>query len=101
MLAPGGTLLVSVPFGMHEDHGWFRQFGDKELDELCRMLEPGDTAIEFFRYSGDGWRRATRGEAADAHYRPATAQAAKDRAAAAARAVACIRAIPRSREGSA
>jgi SAM-dependent methyltransferase len=97
VLAPDGILLVSVPFGVHEDHGWFRQFGEKELDELCRMLEPAD--IQFFRYTGDGWNRATRREAADARYRPATAPAAEDRAAAA-RAVACIRAIPRTRERS-
>lgn len=99
VLAPDGLLLVSVPFGMHEDYGWFRQFGEKELDELCRMLEPAETAIQFFRYSSDGWRRATQREAADARYRPATAPTAADRAAAA-RAVACIRTIPRTRERS-
>jgi SAM-dependent methyltransferase len=99
VLAPDGTLLVSVPFGVHEDYGWFRQFGEKELAELCRMLEPAETAIQFFRYSGDGWRRATRREAADARYRPPTAPTAAD-GAAAARAVACIRAIPRTRERS-
>jgi SAM-dependent methyltransferase len=99
VLAPEGALLASVPFGVHEDHGWFRQFGEKELDELCRMLEPAETAIEFFRYSRDGWRRATRREAADARYRPATAPVAKDRAAAA-RAVACIRVIPTTQERS-
>jgi SAM-dependent methyltransferase len=97
VLAPGGSLLVSVPFGVHEDFGWFRQFGVKELDELCRMLEPAQIATQFFRYSCDGWRRATRREAADARYRPATGPAAEDRAAAA-RAVACIRALPRTRE---
>ncbi len=94
VLSPDGTLLASVPFGAPEDHGWFRQFGGKELDELCQMLEPADIALQFFRYDGDGWRRATRDEAADAQYRAATASPADDRAAAA-RAVACIRARPR------
>jgi hypothetical protein len=97
VLAPGGTLLASVPFGVPEDHGWFRQFGGNDLDDICRMLDPAEIAIQFFRYSSDGWQRATRDEAADARYRSPAAPAAEDRAAAA-RAVACIRAVPRTRD---
>ncbi len=94
VLKPGGALLLSVPFGASEDHGWFRQFGERELDGLLRLLEPGEAEVEFFLYDAGGWRRGERRSAARASYRPATAPPAWDRAAAA-RAVACIRARPR------
>jgi SAM-dependent methyltransferase len=96
VLKPGGELLVSVPFGTFEDHRWFRQFGNRELDLLVKLLEPAELALEIFRYDADGWSRSDRRAAADASYRPPTASPAEDRAAAA-RAVACVRARPTAR----
>jgi SAM-dependent methyltransferase len=92
VLKPAGTLLVSVPFGRSEDHGWFRQFGPEELDRLVERLEPRTAEVELFRYGADGWCRSDPGAAARAEYRPPTAPPAEDRAAAA-RAVACITAM--------
>jgi SAM-dependent methyltransferase len=91
VLKSGGKLLVSVPFGVFEDHRWFRQFGDPELDRLLGRLEPTEVDVEFFRYDAGGWLRSDRRDAAQARYRPPKAPPAGDRAAAA-RAVACIRA---------
>jgi len=89
VLKPGGALLLSVPFGAFEDHGWFRQFGEEQLDRLLALLEPAEMVIEFFFYGADGWRRSDRRVAAGASYRRAEAQLAEDNAAAA-RAVACV-----------
>jgi SAM-dependent methyltransferase len=91
VLKPGGELLLSVPFGAFEDHGWFRQFGEEELDRLLELLEPGEIEVEFFLYHAGGWHRGNRRAAAGASYRSAAASPAEDRAAAA-RAVACVRA---------
>jgi hypothetical protein len=91
VLKPGGVLLLSVPFGAFEDYGWFRQFGERELDGLLGLLGPDEAEVEFFLYNAGGWCRGDRRSAAGASYRPATAPPAVDRAAAA-RAVACVRA---------
>ena len=32
--APGGRVFLTVPFGLREDHGWFRQFDDEDLTDL-------------------------------------------------------------------
>jgi SAM-dependent methyltransferase len=98
VLRPNGELLLSVPFGAFEDHGWFRQFGNRELDLLLELLEPAVLTMEIFRYNADGWSRSDRRSASDASYRGPTVPAAMD-GAAAARAVACVSARFPSRSG--
>lgn len=54
VLAPGGTLLATVPYGRASDHGWFRVLGRLELQ---RLLEPAGrhaVALRFFYYD-QGW----------------------------------------------
>jgi len=54
LLAPGGRLLVTVPFGEREDHGWFVQY---DIDRLDRLIAASGLQVEereFFRYGG-GW----------------------------------------------
>jgi SAM-dependent methyltransferase len=93
VLAGGGKLLVTVPFGVSEDHDWLRQYGEAELDELAHELG-GQVEVTIFQYSG-GWRRSTPAAAAGARYVPrgSTRASAPDRAVAA-RAVACLEAAP-------
>lgn len=91
VLRPGGTLLVTVPYGRENHHGWFQQFGRRMLAELVAGFGPAMTDIRFFRYRPDGWNEASQEECDDASYfdirrgQPLDA----DRAAAA-RAVACL-----------
>ena len=91
VLRPGGSLLVTVPYGREANLGWFQQFGRDMLGELVAGFGPAKIDIEFFRYGIDGWKRARQAECDDANYfdarvgRPVEA----DRAAAA-RAVACL-----------
>lgn len=42
--APGGQVLVSVPFGKPGHHGWFRQY---DLDGLGRLFDGYDATIEI------------------------------------------------------
>jgi SAM-dependent methyltransferase len=57
LLAPGGVLLVTVPFGLYEDHGWFRNYDGASWHELL----PGagadvKTSELYFGYDPDrGW----------------------------------------------
>lgn len=91
VLAPEGRLLVTLPYGRPEDHGWFRQFGRADV---ARIIGAGDWRAEtttVYRYSKDGWQLSDLVEAAgerywDHHQDPVVPS---DRAAAA-RAVACL-----------
>jgi SAM-dependent methyltransferase len=78
---PGGRLLVTVPYGRREDHGWFRQFGRDDVEAL------GPTELVVFGYSPRGWQRGTLASASAARY--VTDPPAPD-GAVAARAVACL-----------
>jgi SAM-dependent methyltransferase len=91
VLAPGGLLLVTVPYGVAEDFGWFRQLDAAGIQRLARSLGADERDLTVFAYHRRGWQRSDLREAAGARYRdyrhdPAPAQDL----AAAARAVACI-----------
>ena len=91
--APGGRLLLSVPYGMPSDHGWFRQLDASGVADLVAAAAPAErTTVSVYRYTSDGWRLSSEDEAAGATYwdHHADPQPPAD-GAAAARAVACIR----------
>jgi SAM-dependent methyltransferase len=52
LLAPGGRLLVTVPFGEPEDHRWFVQYDLDRLDRLTAASGLAVEEVEFFRYDG-------------------------------------------------
>lgn len=86
-----GQLLVSVPYGRREDHGWFRQFDHADVDAL-QDAAGGRSSVSVFEYSFDGWQVSDLESAAQATYRDYTADPTPvDDLAAAARAVACLR----------
>ncbi len=85
-------MLVSVPYGAREDHGWFRQFDADDVRELIAATTSTPSSVAVFAYSSKGWERSSLESAAEARYRDhrETPELADDLAAAA-RAVACIR----------
>lgn len=51
---PGGRLLLTVPFGKYQNHGWFQQY---DMDRLMRLATSTDYHIQeahFFAYK-NGW----------------------------------------------
>ena len=61
VLRPGGRLLVSVPFGRHEDHGWFVQYDEATWDALIGAS--GLRVVEeacFVSTRRRGWKRTGR-----------------------------------------
>ena len=88
---PGGRILLSVPYGRREDHGWFRQFDANGLSRLIAAFEASSHTISLFAHAPSGWQRSSAAAAADLAYRDAKADPspAPD-GAAAARAVACV-----------
>lgn len=55
LLRPGGRLLLTVPFGRFQDHGWFIQYDRARLDALVERSGLTLQELELFEYA-DGWR---------------------------------------------
>jgi len=57
---PGGSILVTVPFGKAESHGWFRNFDEESLQELLETVRPHATVHELYfgHAHGGGWSRS-------------------------------------------
>lgn len=99
MVKPGGTLFITVPFGVRRNYGSFQQFDSGLLDKAVAQCV-GASAVErsFFRYGASGWQWAGEAEASDAVFVDWICRAPDNRGprpreadgAAAARAVACL-----------
>jgi SAM-dependent methyltransferase len=89
--APGGRVLVTLPYGRPEDHRWFRQFDQAALRSLLDPFDSVDVAVRVYAYRPSGWRLDTLAGAQHAEFKDyhLDKRPAPDRAAAA-RAVACI-----------
>lgn len=62
ILKPGGRLLLTVPYGRYEDHGWLQQF-DRDMIDRVKTKFGGKTISEaYFRYATGGWRIARANE---------------------------------------
>ena len=88
-----GRLLVTVPFGRYEHHGFFQQF-DKEMYQRAADLlgDHGEiVSVDFYKYKKDGWEYSTLEDCRDARsHNPHTGVGREDDLAAHCRSVACI-----------
>lgn len=105
VLKVGGSLFLSVPFGIYRHFGSFQQF-DRIL--LSRAIESFGSASEisehFWRYTNEGWQIATAADCAECEYvewitkvkqyqQKSNPLPVEQDLAAAARAVACVRLV--------
>lgn len=90
VLRPGGRLLVTVPYGRAEDHGWCRQFDEPGLGRIAEPFE--DPEIRIYKHSRRGWNPSSLRGASEATYRdPRRHEVLLKDCAFAASAVACLR----------
>ena len=75
VLAPGGRMLLTVPYGRAEQHGWLRQFDSPALKLLIEMAEPARHGVTIYRVGALGWQPSDENGAADARYGMEKAQA--------------------------
>ena len=55
---PGGSVLVTVPYGKREDHGWFRNFDQETWQVLLDTVRDRAAAHElYFGHGQGGWGR--------------------------------------------
>jgi SAM-dependent methyltransferase len=91
VLAPGGQLLLTVPFGKAQNFGWMQQFDATGLAEIVTTLGHDTTQQTIYQYTSQGWILSDANHCAECEYFDVhtTPTPATDRAAAA-RAVACL-----------
>lgn len=66
--APGGMLLLSVPYGTRSNRGWFRILDAEDLAALTSVSGWSVASERYFRAFREGWRECTAPEAANAGY---------------------------------
>ena len=67
-LAPNGRIVVTVPYGAAQDHGWFKQYDDADWRALLEGAAMREVEVDCFAYGPDGWRRADASELARTRY---------------------------------
>jgi len=68
VLAPAGRILITVPFGAAEDHGWFQQYDAATWAALLETAGMRAHETECFAHGPDGWRRASPEELRSTRY---------------------------------
>jgi len=69
VLKPGGSCLISVPYGKYQLRRWLQVFDEVMVDRIVQTFQPAGYNISFFRYAeSERWERCGKGEAADAPY---------------------------------
>jgi len=56
VLAKGGQLLLTFPYGKYENHGFFQQFDKEMTDRILDYLESnGYVTVDYFQYDNNSW----------------------------------------------
>lgn len=97
-LKKNGVLLITVPFGKFENHGFFQQFDTEMIDQIRNILvNHGVFNTFYFKYLPEGWERSTKEKCASAvSFNPHTGEGKGDDGAAHSRAICCIEFIKES-----
>jgi SAM-dependent methyltransferase len=92
VLKSGGKLLITVPFGKFENHGFFQQFDNDMLDRMTNLIkDKGTIELDFFKYDKQGWRFAKREELNSMEsFNPHTGKGKLDDGAAHCRSIVCM-----------
>ena len=94
ILKPGGGLLITVPFGEHEDMIWFQQFNLNMVNSVVETFKGREAKVVYYQYGTSGWQISTADQCAHCRYFDIHKTKRFDPdCAAAARAVACLELI--------
>ena len=68
-LAPGGRLLLTVPFGKFEDVGWLINYDMDHLTQLIKSSELDVLEQRYFGWMPGGWREVEPAELENRGYK--------------------------------
>ncbi|WP_456862355.1 methyltransferase domain-containing protein [Bradyrhizobium sp. USDA 4503] len=66
ILKPGGTCLISVPFGKRDNLGWYQVFDLAMIERIIEAFGATSHHVDYFGYSRQGWSRQSAEALADA-----------------------------------
>ena len=55
VLKKNGTCLITVPFGIRKNYGWFQVFDYKMIHEMVKIFGVRNSTITFYKYTSTGW----------------------------------------------
>jgi SAM-dependent methyltransferase len=84
----GGRLLLTIPYGRPDDHGWLRVFARDDIEAIAAHGSRADVTV--YGYGPEGWFLSDLEQSADAVYRVRADEPCPADLAGCARAVACI-----------
>jgi len=91
LLAPGGRLFLTVPYGKYQNFGWLQQFDQERLADVFQVFDGTLEDQAFYRYTPKGWVLSNAEECAECEYYDFYGRSDFDADyAAAARAIACV-----------
>jgi len=68
-LGPGGRLLLTVPFGRFEDHGWLINYDIEHLESLIEASCLSTREMTFYGWMPGGWREVMPDDLKDRSYK--------------------------------
>ncbi|MEZ4722857.1 MAG: methyltransferase domain-containing protein [Flavobacteriales bacterium] len=92
ILRPGGRILMTFPFGIFEDHGFFQQFDQEMVDRLDTLFSSsGQVKYDYLSYTKSGWQFSEADKCSNAKsFNPHTGIGKGNDGAAHSRAICCI-----------
>ena len=68
VLRSGGKLYLTVPFGSHQNFGWFQVFNAEMVELLASEFQPAHRIDNYFKYTSRGWAVSRPEELCDTDY---------------------------------
>jgi SAM-dependent methyltransferase len=68
VLRPGGRLLITLPYGQAENHGWLRQFDAAGIERIRAVLGEGSSEVRVYGHGFRGWQLSEPRRASQARF---------------------------------
>jgi SAM-dependent methyltransferase len=68
VIRPGGTLFLSVPYGVYCDIGVMQVFDERMISRVIEAFGPEQVEATYYRYRAEGWEVSDAAACADAEY---------------------------------
>jgi len=65
---PGGSCLITVPYGKAVVRGWFQVFDAEMVAKVLKEFSPSQVEVDYFAYHEKGWSKASPESLADATF---------------------------------
>lgn len=68
ILVPGGSCILTVPCGKHQNGGWYQIFDSKMIQSILDIFKPSSFILEYFKYTTNGWIKCDYDDIKDADF---------------------------------